>query len=238
MTTTPVSAQAVDLRVVAGGGTSNVLQELGPRFEQATGHRLTITYDGTPALVRRFTGGEPFDVAFVPHQALAEPAARKALAPEPTRDIARVGIGLGVPKGAPRPDISTAEALKRTLLEARSITMVPESANGAHILKVFAQLGIGDAMRAKMLVQNDPLALAPALARGDAEIGLYVTNLLLAPGIALVGELPGDLNTHLVFTAGLSARPMQLAAAQAFIACLTTPEAAATIRAKGMEPLF
>jgi molybdate transport system substrate-binding protein len=229
---------SVSLRVIAGGGISNVLQELAPQFEQASGHALAITYDGTPALVRRFKAGEAFDLALIPHQAFFDPAAQERLAPAPRIDIARVGVGLGVREGAEKPDISTPEALKHTLLTAKSITMVPESANGAHILKVFEQLGIADAMKAKMLVQSDPLALAPALAGGEAEIGLYVTNLLLAPGIALVGEFPPTLNTHLTFAAGLSRAAAQPEAANAFLAHLTTPAAAATITAKGMEALF
>jgi molybdate transport system substrate-binding protein len=231
------AATPVSLRIIAGGGISNVLQALGPQFERVSGHTLVLTYDGTPALVRRFQAGEAFDLAVVPQQAYFDPAAQARLAPAPMVDIARVGVGLGVAEGAAKPDISTPEALKRTLLAAKSITMVPESANGAHILKVFAQLGIAEAMRAKLLAQTDPLALAPALARGEAEIGLYVTNLLLAPGIALVGEFPAELNTHLTFTAGLSREAAHPEAAKAFIAHLTTPGAAAAIAAKGMQPL-
>lgn len=229
--------QSVSVRFFAGGGISNVLQELCPRFERETGHRLVITYDGTPALVRRFTANEPFDLVLIPQQAYFDPAAKARLAPAPQIDIARVGVGLGVRAGAPIPDISTPEALKATLLAAKSITMVPESANGAHVLRVFEKLGIADAMRAKMLVQSDPLALVPALARGEAEIGLYVTNLLLAPGLSLVGELPAALNTHLTFTAGLSREAAQPDAAKALIAFLSTPESAAVIKAKGMQPL-
>ena len=233
-----MAATPVTLRVIAGGGASTVLQTLGPQFEKATGHTLTLTYDGTPALVQRFTTGEAFDVIVVPQQALADPAARARLAPEPRIDIARVGVGLGVRAGAAKPDIATPAALKATLLAAKSITMVPASANGAHILKVFERLGITEAMNAKTLVQTDPLKLAPALAAGEAEIGLYVTNLLLAPGITLVGEFPAELNTTLTFTAGLSAEAAQPEAARAFIAHLTTPAAAALIKAKGMEPLI
>ncbi|MCC7347916.1 MAG: substrate-binding domain-containing protein [Variibacter sp.] len=231
------STTPITLRVIAGGGISNVLQELGPQFERASGHALAITYDGTPALVRRFKADEAFDVTVIPRQAFDDPAATARIAPAPIVDIARVGVGLGVRAGAPKPDIATAEALKATLLRAKSITMVPESANGAHILRVFERLGIADAMQAKMLAQGDPLALAPALARGEAEIGLYVTNLLLAPGIALVGEFPAELNTHLTFTAGLSRNAAHPEAAKAFIAFLSTAAAAETIKAKGMEPL-
>jgi molybdate transport system substrate-binding protein len=232
-----VASSALPVRVFAGGGISNVLQELGPQFERLSGHALAITYDGTPALVRRFKSDEAFDLAVVPQQAYFDPAATARLAREPQVDIARVGVGLGVPEGAPRPDISTPAALKAVLLAAKAVTMVPESANGAHILKVFEQLGIAAAMQPKILAQSDPLALGPALARGDAEIGLYVTNLLLAPGITLVGELPGDLNTHLTFTVGISKGAAQAEAARSFIAFLTTPAAAAAIAAKGMQPL-
>jgi molybdate transport system substrate-binding protein len=238
MAATASAPKPVSLRIIAGGGISNVLQHLGPQFEQATAHSLTITYGGTPALQAQLKSGAAFDLMIVPLQVLGDPAAKARLAPGPTLDIARVGVGLGVPEGAAKPDISTPEALKATLIRAKRITMVPESANGAHILKVFERLGIAEAMKPKILAQTDPLALGPALARGDAEIGLYVTNLLLAPGITLVGQFPGDLNTYLTFTAGLSGEAAQPEAARAFIAYLTTSSAAAAIKAKGMEPLF
>jgi molybdate transport system substrate-binding protein len=232
------NVEAAELRVIAGGGASSMLAALGPQFEQATGHKLNISYGGTPALVKQLASGEAFDLVVVPLQVLADPAAKARLGAAPTTEIARVGVGLGVPEGAPKPDIGTPDALKATLLNAKSVTMVPESANGAHILKVFERLGIAEAMKPKILAQNDPLKLAPALARGDAEIGLYVTNLLLAPGIVLVGSFPGELNTYLTFRAGLSREAAQPEAAKAFIAHLTTPAAAAVIKAKGMEPLF
>jgi molybdate transport system substrate-binding protein len=235
--TTP-NAKAAEIRVIAGGGASNVLQQLGPQFEQATGHKLNISYGGTPALVKQLASGEAFDLVVVPMQVLADASAKARLVAAPTKDIARVGVGLGVPEAAPKPDISTPDALKAALLKAKSITMVPESANGAHILKVFERLGIADAMKPKIVAQSDPLKLAPALARGEAEIGLYVTNQLLAPGIVLVGSFPDELNTYLTFTAGVSREAAQPEAAKAFIAHLTTPAAAAIIRAKGMEPVF
>ncbi len=237
MASSASSSTPVALRFFAGGGISNVLQELAPQFEQATGYKLNITYDGTPALVRRFKAGEAFDLVLIPQQAFYDPSAQERIAREPVVDVARVGVGLGVREGAAKPDISTPEALKATLLAAKSITMVPESANGAHILSVFERLGIADEMKAKMLVQTDPLALVPALARGEAEIGLYVTNLLLARGVTLVGEFPSALNTHLTFTAGLSREAAQPAVARELIAYLTTPASARTIRQKGMEPL-
>ncbi|HET9903207.1 MAG TPA: substrate-binding domain-containing protein [Xanthobacteraceae bacterium] len=232
------SAAPATLRVIAGGGISNVLQAFIPRFEEASGERLAVTYGGTPALQAALKSGAPFDCAVVPYQVFSDAAARARLAEAPTTDIARVGVGLGVPEGAAPPDIGTPEALKRTLLLAKSVAMVPQSANGAHILKVFERLGVAEAMKPKIRAYDDPLALAPALARGEAEIGLYVTNLLLAPGITLVGELPAALNTTLTFTAGLAREPENAAGARAFLAALASPEAAALIRAKGMEPLF
>jgi molybdate transport system substrate-binding protein len=238
MASSTSNPQGVDLRFFAGGGISNVLQVLGPAFEQATGHKLNISYDGTPALVRRFKAAEAFDLVLIPQQAFFDTAAQERIAPAPVVEVARVGIGLGVPAGAAKPDISTPEALRRTLVDAKSILMVPESANGAHILKVFERLGIADVMKPKIQAHGDPLALVPALARGEGEIGAYVTNLLLAPGIDFVGELPGDLNTHLTFTAGLSREAAHPDAAKALIAFLTTPSSAAAIKAKGMEPVF
>src|SRR5215203_3602742 len=97
--------KAVELRVIAGGGASSVLAHLGPQFEQATGHKLNISCGGTPALQKQLSSGEAFDLVVVPRQVLENPAAKARLAPAPTVDLARVGVGLGVPAGAPKPDI-------------------------------------------------------------------------------------------------------------------------------------
>jgi molybdate transport system substrate-binding protein len=228
-------AHAAELKVLAGGSMTASLQELGPRFERATGHKLVIHFDSTPNLIKLATSA-PFDLGIVPVDVFKDAAAKARFAPGPTVDIARVGYGVAIRAGAPKPDVSTPDAFKQTLLKAQSIAFLPASAAGAYVLSVFARLGIGDAMKAKTKAQTAPGAIAEAVAKGEAELGVFLTNVLVAPGVELAGPFPGDLQNELVFTAAVAADSKDAAAAKAFIDYLKTPEAAAAIKAKGMTP--
>jgi molybdate transport system substrate-binding protein len=231
-----ISAQAADLKVLAGGSMTGSLNALAPEFERATGHKVTIHFDSTPNLIKLATSGQPFDLGVVPVDVFKDAAAKARFAPGPTIDIARVGYGVIVRAGAPKPDISTPEALKQALLKAHSIAFLPESAAGAYVLKVFDRLGIADAMKAKTKVQAAPGQIAPAVAKGDAELGVFLTNVLIAPGVELAGPFPADLQNELVFTSAVAADSKQADAAKAFIDYLRTPAATAVIKAKGMNP--
>jgi molybdate transport system substrate-binding protein len=234
MALSPAAVKAAELKVLAGGATTAVMAELGPAFERASGHKLTIQFGGTPELIRLATS-TPFDVAFVPVDVFKDAAARAKFVAGPASEIARVGFGVAVRTGAHKPDVGTPDALKSALLKAQSITLYPESAAGAYVLKTFDRLGIGEAMKAKIKPQP-PGKIAEAVARGEAELGVFLTNVLIAPGVELAGPFPGDLQQDLVFAGAAAAESKEAEAANAFIAFLKTPEAAAVIKAKGMTP--
>jgi molybdate transport system substrate-binding protein len=229
-------AQAAELKVMAGGSMTASLQALAPPFEQASGHKLVMHFAATPDLIKEATSGTPFDLGVVPVDVMKDAAARAHFAPGATIDIARVGYGVAVRAGAPKPDVSTPDALKQTLLKAQSITFIPESAAGAYVLRVFDRLGIGGAMKAKTKPQTVTGAIPQAVAKGDAELGVFLTNVLVAPGVELAGPFPAELQNDLVFTAAVAADSKEAAAAKAFIDYLRTPEAAAVIKAKGLTP--
>jgi molybdate transport system substrate-binding protein len=229
-------ARAAELKILAGGSMTASLNELGPQFERASGHKLTIVFDSTPNLIKAVTSETPFDLGVVPVDVFKDAAARVRFASGPTIDIARVGYGVAVRAGAPKPDVSTPDALKQTLLKAQSIAFLPESAAGAYVLRVFARLGIAEAMQAKTKVQTAPSEIAKAVARGDAELGVFLTNVLIAPGVELAGAFPAELQQDLVFAAAVAADTKEVAAVKAFIDFLHTPEAAAVLKAKGMTP--
>jgi molybdate transport system substrate-binding protein len=230
------AAQAAELRVIAGGSITGLLNELGPQFEKASGHKLSIHFDSTPNIIARVNSGTPFDLAIVPIDVFKDAAAKAHFVPGPTIDIARVGYGVAVRAGAAKPDVSTPDALKKTLLDASSIAFVPSSAAGAYVIKVFERLGIAEEMKAKTRAQAGPPQIAPAVANGEAELGVFLSNVLMAPGVELVGSFPADLQQELIFTAAVAAEAKEADAAQAFIRFLTTPAAAAVIKAKGMNP--
>ncbi len=227
-------AHAAELKVLAGGSLRSVLTELAPHFEHASGHKLAIYFDTTPNLIKAATSGEPFDLGIVPIDVFYDEAAKTHFAPPV--EFARVGYGVAVKTGAPRPDISTPEAFKKTLLEAKSITFLPASAAGSYILRLFQRLGIDEAMKAKTVAQDQPTGIIPAVVSGKAEIAVFVNNVLTAPGVDIVGPFPAKYQQELVFPAALSVDTQQREAAQALIDFLMSPAAAAVIKSKGMTP--
>ena len=194
--------QAVELKVIAGGSMTALLNELTPPFEKATGHKLSIHFDSTPNIVARVNAGTPFDVVVVPVDVFKDAAAKAHFAPGPTIDIARVGYGVAIRAGAPKPDISTADALKENIAH-RVLDRIGARERGRRLcdLKVFERLGIADEMKAKTKVQPGPPQIAPAVAKGEAELGVFLTNVLIAPGVELAGAFPAELQQELVFTA-------------------------------------
>ena len=229
--------QAAELKILAGGSTAGWLNELRPQFELASGHKLVIHFDSTPNLIKQATSDAPFDLAVVPVDVFKDAAAKARFVPGPTIDIARVGYGVIVRAGAPKPDVSTPDALKQALLDAQSIAFVPESAAGGYVLKTFDRLGISEATKAKTKPQTTPAQIAPAVAKGEAELGVFLVNVLIAPGVELAGSFPAELQQELVFSAAVAADSNDAEAAKAFITFLTASAAAAVIKAKGMTPL-
>jgi molybdate transport system substrate-binding protein len=225
---------AAELKVLAGGSLRSVLTELGPQFERASGHKLDIHFDTTPNLIRLATSGDPFDMGVVPIDVFKDETAKTRFRTQ--TEFARVGYGVAVREGAPKPDISTLAAFRKTLLDAKSITFLPASAAGAYILKVFDRLGIDEAMRAKTVAQDQPTQIVPAVVKGDAELAVFVNNVLTAPGVEIVGPFPAEVQQELIFPAAIALEAKEPAAAQAFIDFLKSPAAASTIKAKGMTP--
>jgi molybdate transport system substrate-binding protein len=232
---TMMNAQASELKLIAGGSLAGLFKELGPQFEKASGHTLSIHFDSTPNIIGRINAGTPFDVVVVPADVFKDAAAKSHLA-DPAVNIARVGYGVVVRAGAPKPDLSTPDAFKKALLAASSVSSVPSSAAGAYIAKVYERLGIADEMKAKTKAQALPTAIAPAVAGGEAELGIFLTNVFNAPGIELAGPFPADLQQELVFPAAVATGAKEGAAAIALIDFLQTPAAVAAIRAVGMTP--
>ena len=226
--------QAAELKVLAGGSMTAVLNELGPQFERAYGHKLTIHFDSTPNLIKQATS-EPFDLGVVPIDVFKDAAAKSRFV-LPTVNIAHVGYGVAVRAGAAKPDVSTPDALKKTLLDAKSIALLPTSAAGAYVLGVFDRLGIAEEMKAKTKPQTTTGQIAQAVAKGDVELGVFLVNVLIAPGTELAGSFPAELQQELVFTAAVAADSKQADAARAFIDYLRTPAATMVITTLGMTP--
>jgi len=163
-------------------------------------------------------------------------AAQSQFVSGPTTDIARVGLGVAVRSGNPKPEISTPDTLKQSLLKAQSIASIPANAAGAQVFGVFERLGIGEEMKAKTKVQSSPAQVVQAVANGEAELGVFLINILTAPGLEVVGPFPAELQHEVVFTPAVAANAKEAEAAKAFITYLTTPAAIAVIKARVLNP--
>ena len=232
----PAMTDAAELKVIAGGSMTAPLNRISPEFENASGHKLSIHFDSTPNIIARVNAGTPFDVVVVPADVFKDAAVRMHFAPGPTVDVARVGYGVIVRAGAPKPDISTSGAFKQAMLAAPSLAFLPSSAAGAYVTKVFERLGIVEEMKVKTKVQASPAQIPQAVAKGEADIGVFLSNVLIAPGVELVGPFPGDLQQELVFTSAVAADTRETDAAKALIDYLRSPAATAVIKAAGMTP--
>jgi molybdate transport system substrate-binding protein len=223
-----------ELKLIAGGSLAGLFKELGPLFEKASGHTLSIHFDSTPNIISRINAGTPFDAVVVPIDTFKDETAKGRLT-DPT-EMARVGYGVIVRAGEPKPDLSTPEAFRQALLAASSVASVPASAAGAYVTKVYERLGIAEEMKAKTKVQAMPTAIAPAVANCEAELGIFLTNVFDAPGIELAGPFPADFQQELVFSAAMATDAKEAVAAKALLDFLKTSPAVTAIKAAGMTP--
>jgi molybdate transport system substrate-binding protein len=227
--------RAAELKVIAGGGIAMALNEIAAQFERDNGHKITIRYGTAPELIV-LAKTTPFDLALTPSEVFRDADAAAKLAPGALATIARVGLAVGVPAGAAKPDIATPEALKQALLSAKSVATLPSSAAGAQVMKMFERLGIANEVKAKLVPATSPPKLVELLADRQAEIGVFLINVLTADGLDVIGPVPAELNQDVVYVSNLAAAAQQAEVARTFLAFLQSPQAKAILKAKGLTP--
>ena len=222
-----------EIKVMLSAAFKEAYLELTPQFERATGHRIATAWVPSVKMMERLKGGEAVDLVILSAASLDELA--KAGIVSQRFDIAKSGVGVAVRTGAPRPDISSGEAVKRAVLAAKGIAY-STGPSGIYLMKLFERMGIAGEIRSKVKqVQGVPAG--SVVASGEAELAFQqVSELLPVPGIELVGPLPPDIQEITTFAAGLHARAKEAAAARALVDFFRSPAAAPVIRKKGMEP--
>ena len=236
------AAYGAEVKVMISGGFSAAYRELIPEFERTTHNTVTTAAgpsmgDTPQAIPNRLGRGEPADVLIMVSSALDDLIKQGKVVPDSRIDLARSKIGMVVRAGEPKPDISSVEAFKRVLLEAKSIAY-SDSASGVYLSTVlFQRLGVADRVLSKSrMIPAEPVAAV--VARGDAQIGFQqISELLPVPGVQLVGPLPPEIQKITVFSAGITAGAREPDAARALLRFLSSPAAAPAITQSGLEPV-
>ena len=232
---------ASEIRLLSTTAMKTSLDELLPGFERNTGHKVVPDYAPSARLAKRIGDGEATDVAIVTAQGAEELIKNGKIVAGSRADIARSAMGLAVQKGAPKPDISTADTFKQAMLAAKSLAMsnpVGGGTSGAVLARAFDRLGITEAMKGKTVFgPGGPAGLiGNFLLRKEVEIGIQqIPELLAVPGIDIVGPLPDGIQSVTVFAAGVSTGAKDPDAAKALTQFLASADAKAVMRAKGME---
>jgi len=222
-------------------GMQGVLDAIGPIFEESSGHALALTFNTSKMLLQRLRGGAEPDVLVITREGIDGLIADGLIAPSTDVTLARSSVGIAVRKGAPKPDISTPEALKHAVLAARAISYSDPSgggASGVHFEKVLHRLGIADVVKAKTRIPPVGRHTAELLLNGEVDLAVQqIAELLFVKGVDLVGPLPATLQLTTVFVGGIHANARQPEAARALLSFLRTPEASEAVRAQGLEPV-
>ena len=233
-------AGAAEIKLLNALGFKEVINDLGPKFERASGHKLEIKFGTLGGIVKMVQGGESGDVVIIPRQGIERLVEDGKAYKGSVTNIARSEIVVFVRKGAPKPDVSTPEALKRALLAAKSISYgnpVDGGASGIHFAKVLDRLGIAGEVKSKTIYSKPGRDAGDIIANGTAELGVTQLQIVMpVAGIEVAGPLPGDLQSATVFAAAIMSSAKDAAAAKALVNFLRTPEAAKVIKARGMAP--
>jgi len=235
---TPNLATAAELKVLTAGAYKQVLVALVPDFEKQTGHKVTLDNDTVGALTKRIEGGEAFDVAVLTPAAVNALISKGKLADGTRATLARVGVGVMVKSGAPKPDISSVDAFKRALIAAKSVAYIDPASGGSsgiYVAGLLDKLGIADQVKPKAKLKQGGY-VADLIASGEAELGIHqISEIVPVKEVTLVGPLPADIQNYTVYAAGVGSGAKDGEAVKALIRALTGPAAAEVLKSKGME---
>jgi len=237
MLATTFPADAAEIKVISSNALRTTLEQLAPEFEKAATHKLAFTWGAAVPLKTAIEKGAAFDVAILTAAAVDDLIRQGRLVGATRVALADSGAGVAVRKGAPKPDISTVDAFKSALLNARSVAYVEQGGTGIYLKALLVRLGIADALESKVKRLPPENPAAHAVANGEAEIGMtQISEILPYAGAELVGPFPKEIQLTTSFAVAIGANATQSEAAKALIKFLTAPEAAPVFRAKGLDP--
>jgi molybdate transport system substrate-binding protein len=235
----PGIASAAELKVLTTGAIKPIIEAMIPAYEQESGNTVALVNDTAGDVLKRVEAGETFDVIVATPSAIKTMIGKGFILSGTSVDLAKVGIGVAVREGAPKPDISSVDAFKRALLAAHSVTYIDPTSGGSsgiYLKKLFKRLGIATEIKTKSVLSNGGLS-AMFLVSGQAEIAIQqISELMLVKGVTVVGPLPAAIQNYTVYSSGVGAHSENKDAASAFLKLLTSATAAQLLQEKGMEP--
>ena len=229
-------AQAADISVLASPAMKEAYLELVPRYEQASGNKVTTTWAGTADIMKRLQAREAYDIVIAATNALDELTDTGRLIAGGRKDLVRSGVGVTVRAGAPKPDISTADAVKRAVLAAKSVG-ISTGPSGVYMSTLFERMGIAEQVKPKLKVPPSGAQIAELVAKGEIELGFQqVSEIVHVKGALFVGPLPAEIQRITVFSGAVHAAAQEPDAALAFLEFLASPEHAPLLQKHGLEP--
>ncbi|SHN75464.1 molybdate ABC transporter substrate-binding protein [Bradyrhizobium erythrophlei] len=238
-----VTAGAAEIRVLASGSLKGALSQLAPDFQKSSGNMATIEYGPAGATTGRIQKNDAADVVIVSRSQIEKLQSSGKVLPENLVNIAGIALGVAIRKGAPKPDVSSVEAFKRSLLSARSIGYrdpATGSTSGTYAANLLERLGLAEDLKPKLRLDRTegdvPENVFLAVARGEIEMQIgQITEIVIAPGVELAGPLPGEIQNTTVMAAGVVATSKEPEAARAFIRFISSPAARSVLKATGFQ---
>jgi molybdate transport system substrate-binding protein len=233
------ASQAVELKLLTAGAFKSTAMALLPEYERTSGNKVSVETETVGALMKRIEAGESFDVVVMTPETVDQLTSKGKVISGSRTNLARVGVGVMVKTGANKPDISTVEAFKKALLDAKSVSFIDPASGGSsgiYMEKLIERLGISDQVKPKEKLKQGG-SVADYVESGQAELGIQqISEILPHAGVTLVGPLPKEIQNYTVYAAGIGAGTQDGDAAKALIASVVSPSAQALFKSKGMEP--
>jgi molybdate transport system substrate-binding protein len=233
------ASEATELKLLTAGAFKSTVLALLPDYEKTSGNKVSVENDTVGALIKRIKAGESFDVVVMTPEGVDQLTGEGKVISGSGTNLARVGVGVMVKTGANKPDISTVDAFKKAVLEAKSISFIDPASGGSsgiYVEKLLERLGISDQVKPKEKLKQGGY-VADYVASGEAELGIHqISEILPHGGVTLVGPLPKEIQNYTVYAAGIGTGTQNGDAAKALIASLVGPSAQVLFKSKGMEP--
>ena len=227
-----------EIRIFCSNGLRAAMEKLLPEYERSMGKRMKVQYGASATFKRSIEAGEPFDLAILTPQLIEDLIKKGKIAAGTEVNIASTGIGVAIRAGSPKLDVTTPEAMKQTLLKAKSIGYVKEGASAAAIVSMLNRLGVGNEVQHKIVFQPGAGPSMASVASGQTDLAFaLISEIMSVPGVQLAGAFPPEFQKPITMSAGISSSTRNRDTVDKIVKSLTSAESSTTIKAAGLDPV-